>query len=338
MQFFRRIHFVLPQFTLSLRVLGRVDSFCVTRGASVVVGKTHIGGLGGVSMRVPHGGLMIVAKLSNSKGSSLTFSALCTRKRHHCIRDLDDCTHRFLKHVDGPRYSFVGKVPPTVTVRRGMDDHGPQSAINASARVCRCLQLLCTHINGAFDPIDKRRIGGRSTRSVIGYVLRCPRKAECAILTPVLLHRSHALRRRLRVSVGRNFAHLRIGNRVVHVSRCGPGTKSAIFLLVSHVATSSRGSSIDHLASSTRATVCRKSNTYLLHFCRPSKDAYLCHFDAGFRTSNVAFRRPGSRVFSFGSPVNTYPTYRKFKGIVNVSRRLIVPSHSLSICSNTMMY
>lgn len=289
-------------------------------------------------MGVPHGGLIIVANLSNSKGSSLTFSALCTRKRHHCIRDLDDCTHRFLNQVDGPRYSFVGNVPPTVTVRRGIGDHGPHSAMNASARVCRCLHLLCTHINGACDPIDKRRIGGRSVRSVMGYVLSCPRKAHCAILARVCLRSKHALRRRLRVSQGRNFGHLRMGNRVIHVSRCTTNGRSIMCLLISQVATTGSGSTVDHLASSTRATVCRNSNVYVLHFCRPSKAAQLRAFDAGFRTSNVAFRRPGSRVFSFGSPVNTYPMYRKFNGIVNVSRRLIIPGHSLSICSKTVIY
>lgn len=289
-------------------------------------------------MSVPHGGLIIVAKLSNSKGSSLTFSALCTRKRHHCMRDLDDCTHRFLKQVDGPRYSFVGNVPPTVTVRRGMGDHGPHSAMKASARVCRCLHLLCSHMKEACDPMDKRRIGGRSARSVVGYVLSRPRKAECAMLAPVRLHRSHDLRRRLRVSLGRKFGHVRIGNRVGHVSRCGPMTNSRICLLMSHVTMTSAGSTVDHLASSTRATVCRNSKAYVLHFCLPSKAARLFSFDAGFRTSNVAFRRPGSRVFSFGSPVNTYPAYRNFNGIVNVSRRLIIPSHSLSICRKTVMY
>lgn len=289
-------------------------------------------------MGVPHGGLIIVAKLSNSNGSSLTFSALCTRKREHCIRDLDDCTHRFLNQVDGPRYSFVGNVPPTVTVRRGMGDHGPHSAMKASARVCRCLHLLCTHMKQACDPVDNRRMGGRSPRSVIGYVLSCPRNAHCAILARVLLHRNQAVRRRLRVSLGRNFGHVRMGKRVMHVSRCGPTRGSAMCLLMSHVSTTDAGSTVDHLASSTRATVCRKSNVYVLHFCLPSKAAGLRAFDAGFRTSNVAFRRPGSRVFSFGSPVKTYPIYRKFNGIVKVSRRLMIPGHSLSICSKTMMY
>lgn len=307
------------------------------------VGKTGMGGLGGVSMGVPHGGLIIVAKLSNSKGSSLTFSALCTRNRQHCMRDLSSCTHRFLNHVDGPRYSFVGNVPPTVTVRRGIGDHGPHSAINASARVCRCLQLLCTHIKGACSPVDKRLIGGRDVRSVMGYVLSFPGKAGCAILAPVVPHRNHALLRRLRVSLGRKFAHVRIGHRVIHVRSFlrRATTRSGgrgVCLLMSHVATSSDGSDVDHLASSTRATVCRKSKGYLLHFCSTSKDARLFSFDAGFRTSKVGFRRPGSRVFSFGSPLNTYPRYRNFNGIVNVSRRLIVPGHTLDMCSKTILY
>lgn len=305
------------------------------------VGKTQVGGLGGVSIRVPESGLIIVANLSNDKGSSLTFSALCTRKRHHCIRDLSTCTHRFLKHVDGPRYSCVGNVPPTVTVRRGIGAHGPHSAIKASARVCRCLQLLCTHVKGAVSPISKGRIGGRRIDSVIGRILNCPTKAHFTMCTPIILPSKHDVGRRLRVLRGRNCAHLSVGRAICHVNRMLTSSTllscPIVRLLVSHLIMSSSGALGDHLTSSTRATFFRKRSAYVVHVCA-SRKAIMGRCSGGFRTSNVIFRRPASVVFDFGGPLNTYPAYRNFKGILNVSRGLIIPSGDLSIFRKTMIY
>lgn len=300
------------------------------------VGKTETGGLGGVSIGVPRNGFITVANISKSKGSSLTFSALCTRKRHQCIRSLSSCTHRFLNEVDGPRYSFVGKLPPTVTVRRGIVSQGPHSAINADARVCRCLHLLFTHVNGACSPVDKRRIGHRAARSILTYAQRFSGNAGFMVLTPLRVMRNEDLRGRLRVCLRRKCTHVLIGNRFVHVSsfRNSTGPRS-VFLIVSHTSMDGRGSSVDHLVSSTRATFCRNSNTYHLLFLPDGVD---CSFSAQFRTSNVAFRRPASGVFTFGSPLNTYPAYRKFKDIVNVSRGLIVPGASVDLCSKYIMY
>ncbi len=302
----------------------------------------QIGGLGNVALSVPHSQFVIISNIDNSKGSSLTFSALCTRNRQHCIRSLSDCTERFLTHVNGPSDSDVANLPPTVTVRRGIVTHGPQSAINATARVCSCLQLLFSHIKRAFSPVSNVRIGYRAARSIVTCVNRRRMKSDIVILTPVTA--AAPLSGFLTVGDRRKCGHICFNSDFSHVSsflatRLGSVhsvSTASIDVIVSHLHVTSSGSCRSHLCSAVSATFCRNRNVVCILF--PSDSGRLTAFSIHFRTSNVAFRGPASGVFTFGSPTKTYPVYSNCNAIVNVSRGLIIPGPSLSMCSSYIRY
>ncbi len=300
------------------------------------MGNTGRGGLGGVSIAVPHSGLIIMAKLSKDKGSALTFSAVCTRNREHCIRSLSTCTERFLNRVSGPSIRDVSKLSPTVSVSRGAADGGPHSAINAMARVCSCVELLFTEVNVPRYPGYKGRVGSRSVSRVISTITILPRQAGLRILTPMVENEGNRRGGIIGSTFGGNFTETVVSNRVVRLSNrsarlSGRGGR-AVRVIISHLTIGRKVR--EHLASSIRATLGVTRN--VIRVSMVSKREVI--FDAGctYSSYNVDVRRLAPEVFSFGAPCNTYPGYVKVNSLAVISPSGIVPSGAGSVGRNTV--
>lgn len=291
--------------------------------------------MGGVSIRVPHSDLIIFANLSNSKGSDLTFSAVCTRKREHCIRDLSSCTHRFLKRVRGPSISCVRNLDPTVSVSRGAASGGPHSAINAMARVCSCLELLCTEVNVPRYPIYNERVSRRAISRVISGVLACSRNAGVRVVTPVIHSEGNRCAGRLSSTHGSNCTHIHVSNDVCSLFRAvglSGGGGRGVRVIISELII---GSDVhDHLASDVRATARLSGNAIV--YGVPSNRSRLFSLSCTYPRRNISVRRVDPHVFSFGGPCNTYGYYSNLNAFVRVSRGLIVPGGGLSVGRNTV--
>lgn len=291
-------------------------------------------GLGGVSIRVPHSSLAIVAKLSNSNGSSLTFSAVFTRNRHHCVRAFSTCTHGFLNGVRHPSMSGVANLDPIVDVRRGAAGGGPHSAINAAARVCSCLHLLFTHTNATCDCHDNRRVIGCARRRIVSVVLSRCTKGTVFLLTPLVHRHGKRCHRLFRDVHHGNCLCMHISKRVrrimdkVGLSHCGVrGVRIIVSGLI--IGRSSRR----HVHGDMTATVGRNSNVIVIvRGKRGAKGGFSGHLVSPI--ANVTCRSPTPGVFSFGSPRNTYPRYGNLKGMGRVSVGGIVPSSDRDVCRN----
>lgn len=114
----------------------------------VRIENTQIRGLGGISISLPHGTLIIFANVSNSNGSSLTFNALFTRSRHHCLSSMSPCTQHLVSRINRPSISSVRNLPPTITLRRRHNAPSMHSSINDIAAVSGNLHVLCSQTNG----------------------------------------------------------------------------------------------------------------------------------------------------------------------------------------------
>ncbi len=298
-----------------------------------MVGNTERRGLGGMSLALPHSGLVIFANLSNSKGSDLTFSAVFTSNRHECVRDLSSCTEVFLKRVSGPSMSSVRNLSPTVSVSRGAASGGPHSAINAIARVCSCLQLLCTEVNVPRYPIYNERVGHRSISRVISGVVRLPRNAHVRLLTPVIHNEGNRCIGRLRRTGGSNCIEIEISNSVCRLSRgvgLSGGGGRAVRVIISHLMVGSRVHS--ELDSSVRITAGLSNN--LLNISMVNNRRVLFSRGCTYPSRNMSVRRLSPQVFSFGGPFKTYPSYANLNIFGEMSPGLVVPGSRLAVERN----
>lgn len=301
----------------------------------VGVQNTGRGGLGGVSMSVPEGRLIILAKLDNSKGSSLTFSAVCTRNREHCVRSLSSCTERFLNRVRGPSMRDVRKLSPTVSVSRGSAGRGPHSAIKAIARVCSCFQLLCTEIKVPRYPGYNHRVTGRSMSRVISRVVTLPREAGVRLLTPIMHKEGKARTGLFRHTGGDKCIHIHISNGVCRLSRrvaLSGGVGRGVRVVMSHLMMGPKVRG--QLASSIRGMLRLTRNLLIISIV--SKRPLGFDRDFSYPIYRVDVSRVRPHDFSFGGPFKTYPRYFKLNCGVRFSRRLVVPSPSLSVGRNTV--
>ncbi len=313
--------------------LGKMGWILTSSG--VVVGNTDRRGLGGVGTMVPHSGLMVFANLSKDNGSSLTFSAVCTRKREQCMRSLSSCTHRFLNRVRGPGIRIVRKLSPTVSVSRGAASGGPHSAINAIARVCSCLHLLCTHINMPRYPIYNGRVGRRAASRVISVIVGLSTNDGVRVLSPTMAGHGNRRIGRLRRTHGRNFTEMHVSSLICSLSRrvgLRGGGGRAVRMIISHLIVGSRVRS--ELASDVRATIGLSNN--LIGISMVNKRRLGFSRACTYSRRNVDVPRLAPAVFSFGGPVNTYPRYVNVNIFVGMGPGLLVGSRGGSLLSNTV--
>lgn len=298
--------------------------------------NTHMRGLGSVSTRVPHGDLAMVAKLDKDKGSSLTFSAVFTRKRHHCVRAFSTCTHGFLNGLRHPSMSGVAKLDPIVSVRRGAAGGGPHSAIKAAARVCSCLHLLCTHTKVTCSCLSKRGVIGCARRRVLRLVLGSCGKGGVCVLTPLIHSHGKRCGRLFRRVQGGKCLCIHVSKRIHRVARnlglshCGG---RSVRMIISGLVM--RSGSSGQLGRDITATVHRKSKLLVVLSTR-ARDVQRCDGHLVYPIAKLSCQRPTPRGFSFGSPRNTYPHYGKLKMIDRVSISGIVPGGRVSVCRKTV--
>lgn len=279
----------------------------------------------------------MVANVDNDNGSSLTFSAVFTRKRHHCIRAFSTCTHGFLKGVRQPSISGVANLDPIVSVRRGAAGGGPESAIKAAARICSFFHLLCTETKRTCSCLDNRGVIGCARRRALRLVLgRCGKGGAC-LLTPLIHGHGKRCGRLFRRVQGGNCLGIQMSNRVgrvfrnVGLSQCGVRD---VRIIVSGLIISR--SSRHHLGRDLHVTVGRNSKLMLILSTRAGR---IHRFDHQLVSpiANLSCDRPTPRGFSFGSPRNTYPGYGKLKRIGLLSVGGVIPSTSLDVCDNNVI-
>ncbi len=291
-------------------------------------------GLGGIGIAVPHGALAMVAKLDKDNGSSLTFSAVCTRNRHHCVSAFSTCTHRFVKGVRHPSISCVTNLDPMVTVRRGAAGGGPHSAINAVARVCSCLHLLFTHTNATCDCVSNRGVMGCASHRVLSLVARGCSNGTICLLTPLIRGHGNRCGRLFRTAQGGKCPGIHISNRVrrvafnVGISHChGRSVRTVISGVI--VGTGSRG----HVLRDVSLYVGVKNKAVVVLRHSSGAPHWFSHRLVS-PMSNVSCTRPTPRGFSFGAPGKTYPRYGNLNAVGRVSVSGVVPSHGGAVTAN----
>lgn len=231
--------------------------------------------------------------------------------------------------------SRVANLSPTVSVSRGAADRGPHSAINAIARVCSCLHLLCTHINIPRYPIYNQIVDRRAISRVISTILGLSRNAGFRMLTPIIHRHGNARRGRLSTTHQNNCSHIHVSNRLCSLSRrvaLRGGVGRAIRVIISHLTV--HGNVQNHLTSSLRATLTLANNVTRISIVN---NRYVA-FDRGFTypRRNVSVDSLSPQLFSFGGPLNTYRGYANLNAFVQISRRHVLPGQDLSVQRKTV--
>lgn len=280
--------------------------------------------------------------------------------------------------MSGPSISTVRKLDPTVSVSRGSASRGPHSAINAIARVCSCLQLLCKQTKRPRYPRYSHDVSPRAVSRVVSQIVTLPSHAQFRVLTPIIHNGGNARGGLVSDLTSRNFIQIQIGKRVHRLAsgvRLSGGRDRRVRIIISHLI---GGSNLRrHLTSSLTAYLGQSRKVIIVSVLtsggrrtnakrtitgsgiislsshlpsqapRTTRTKNDCNrtltsalpgrliFSRGFTypRRKTIVRRLSPQLFSFGSPCNTYPRYRKLNDLQAFSTSLIIPSPALPICT-----
>lgn len=176
----------------------------------------------------------------------------------------------------------------------------------------------------------------RSISRVISQIVRLPRQAQLRILTPVIHSGGKARGDIFRGVGGTKFMQIRISNRACSLRRIptlSGGGGRVIGIIISQVVVGRNVHS--HLFSSFRTTLHLDSNCTATSIVnnRPLVFSRRCTYPV----YNFAINRLRPQLFSFGTPLKTYPRYRKLNDGLRVSRRLIIPSQGGALHRKTVL-
>ncbi len=156
-------------------------------GAAIEVIHAREHNLKDISVRIPHGQIVVVTGPSGSGKSTLAFDVVFAEGQRRFLETLTPYARQFLPTLPRPDVDRVLGVPPAIALEQRTSRSGANSTVATVTEIAQYLRLLYAKVGDAHCPVCDTRIEAQSKDEVFARVLAA--RGEHELLAPAVVAR-----------------------------------------------------------------------------------------------------------------------------------------------------
>ena len=142
-----------------------------------------------ISVKIPHGKLVVISGLSGSGKSSLAFETLFAEGQRRFAQSLSSFARQFLGRMSKPAVDKIEGIPPAIAIEQKVNTRNPRSTVGTTTEIYDYLRLLFARIGRTYSPVSGNEVKCENVADVVSYITKFNNVTEenftAYILAPV---------------------------------------------------------------------------------------------------------------------------------------------------------
>ena len=282
----------------------------------IEVKGARVNNLKNVSVKIPRNRFVVVAGVSGSGKSSLTFDTLYAEGQRRYVESLSSYARQFLGRLSKPECDFIKGLPPAIAIEQKTIARNPRSTVGTSTEIYEYMRLLFARIGKTYSPVSGQEVKKHSTDDIVACVGQFSAGTRFVVLAPLHVVEGRTLRQQLETEIKQGYSRLWMNGEAVKIEdylatlgEAADGGQDNLWLLIDRMSVDNGKDSISRLIDSAETAMYEGNGTCRLEF-PPSGIAY--DFSTRFEADGITFEEPNDNMFSFNSPLGACPQCEGF--------------------------
>ena len=300
-----------------------------------------------ISVKIPHGKLVVISGLSGSGKSSLAFETLFAEGQRRFAQRLSSFARQFLGRMSKPAVDKIEGIPPAIAIEQKVNTRNPRSTVGTTTEIYDYLRLLFARIGRTYSPVSGNEVKCENVADVVGYITKFNNVTEenftAYILAPVKWeenpHKIETLLSIKELGYNRMFFEgemIRIDNVIKEVAKYA---QSPLYILTDrYVITPDNAEKeiaeddITRLQDSIESAFTQGEGYLTVAIANPAtNDITYRNFSNIFEADGIRFQKPTELMFSYNNPLGACPVCGGYGSVFGIDESLGVPNASLSV-------
>lgn len=300
-----------------------------------------------ISVKIPHGKLVVISGLSGSGKSSLAFETLFAEGQRRFAQSLSSFARQFLGRMSKPAVDKIEGIPPAIAIEQKVNTRNPRSTIGTTTEIYDYLRLLYARIGRTYSPVSGNEVKCENTSDVINYITGYNNindyNLTSYILSPIKWEGNpHKIETLLSIKDS-GYSRLfcegkmeRIDNVIKDVAKFA---QSPVYIVTDRYLITPDNQNkqiseddITRLQDSIETSF-NQADGYLTIAIEDSQKGDIAYrnFSNIFEADGIRFQKPTELMFSYNNPLGACPTCGGYGSVFGIDESLVVPNGSLSV-------
>jgi excinuclease ABC subunit A len=182
---------------------------------AVVVRGAREHNLRNVSLRIPHGRLVVFTGVSGSGKSSLAFDTLYAEGQRRYLASLSSYARQFLDQLPRPDVDAVLGLPPALSIDQKSVGHNPRSTVGTLTEVYDFLRVIWARVGELHCPHCDHPVGAQGREAIVRQAIALHRQGPLLFLAPLVRDQRGSHRELLADLRKRGYLRVRADGEIV---------------------------------------------------------------------------------------------------------------------------
>lgn len=158
----------------------------------IIVTKSNVHNLKGVSVAIPKNSLTVITGPSGSGKSSLAFDTIYVEGQRRYIESLSSYARQFLGQYQPPDVESITGLSPAIAIDQKSTTKNPRSTVGTITEIYDYLRVLYARVGDLTDPANGKIIKKFTPPQIVRELLKNKEKTKLQICAPIRSKDSHS--------------------------------------------------------------------------------------------------------------------------------------------------
>jgi len=289
----------------------------------IEIKRARVHNLKNLSVKIPHGKLVVITGVSGSGKSSLAFDTIYAEGQRRFIESMSSYARQFLGKLNKPEADYIKGIAPSIAIQQKVITNNPRSTVGTTTEIYDYLKLLYARIGKTFSPKSGGEVKKHSTTDVINFLKTLPENSKIAILCPI-----DCDLKKLDVIYKQGFTRVYYDDQFYLIEDLKELNHSKeLYLVVDRISTDF--SDEDNFSRTTDSVSIAftegKGNCGILYVNNTE------WFNNRFELDDIEFQEPNVHFFAFNNPFGACKTCEGYGMVLGIDEELVFPNRNLSV-------
>ena len=295
----------------------------VTMNNFIEIKRARVHNLKNLSVKIPHGKLVVITGVSGSGKSSLAFDTVYAEGQRRFIESMSSYARQFLGKLNKPEADYIKGIAPSIAIQQKVITNNPRSTVGTTTEIYDYLKLLFARIGKTYSPKSDGKVKKHTTTDVINYLKALPENSKIAVLCPI-----DCDLKKLDVIYKQGFTRVYYDEQFYLIEDLKELNHSKeLYLVVDRISTNF--SDEDNLSRTTDSVSIAftegKGNCGILNVNN------IEWFNNRFELDGIEFQEPNVHFFAFNNPFGACKTCEGYGMVLGIDEELVFPNRNLSV-------
>lgn len=287
-----------------------------------------------VSVKIPHGKLVVITGLSGSGKSSLAFDTLYAEGQRRYVESLSSYARQFMGKIDKPEVDRIVGIAPAIAIDQKVNTRNPRSTVGTSTEIYDYIKLLYARIGRTYSPISGNEVKKHTASTITKELLKFDEGTKLMLFAPLGKFKSEEMGLRISTLQNQGNDRVRLNGEVQRLDEIDAKSEfkdSELEVMIDRLVMRKEDDDLETRIVDAVDNCLKEGHDQCLVLVDTGAGFDPHSFSTRFEADGMEFELPSADLFSFNNPYGACKRCEGFGSVIGIDPDLVIPDRAKSV-------